>query len=50
MTAWLGSRWPGLAWLYSPWVDNTLVLVFLAISLADVWMAAYLVCLAIWGP
>ena len=49
MTAWLASRWPHLAWLASDWAEYALVLILLAFSLADVWMAAYLICRAIRG-
>jgi hypothetical protein len=50
LTTWLASRWPRLGWLAGPSVDYALGLALLAISLADVWLAGYLVCRAVWGP
>lgn len=50
MTTWLASRCARLAWLASDWTEYGLVLFGLAVTLADVWMAAYLACRAVWGP
>ena len=50
MTLWLASRCACLRWLASDWAEYGLVLFGLAVTLADVWMAAYLICRVIWGP
>ena len=50
MTGPLSPAWTPPAWLGSEWIDYAMVLALLAFSLADVWLGAYLVCRAIWGP